>query len=506
MKEILHDRMFKSGSYRSQPEHAALYDALEVFMDRENREEFIEAMAKSPWKTSDIREAPSRSSKQKIAPQSEQPIDDVPILDDVYILDSKDTDATYFPKIKTKPDWLKPVLEEERPKILKPDWVVPSNDLPEIENNWANVITNAYKDLEENMLIRKTREIWNSSSNGTASRLGSRSSMEECYLLLTNQIDLVNPEGNRVVLDVGDKERRNTLSISKLKAAYYPDFVLEELVPSLWIESESEYDISAAYDISNWWFKHKEFYITRHSAPSDRRAIRSHIKILSVVSLKTFSRYGYTFLREIVLRSADYKEYKILEADFKNLHLNDFEDMHLLHLQGNLNHLSGADKVHLFNAVNMWIRNIVIRQRVEDLQLRIECYQTKLNLTQMSWDAIDFLFKEDYTIVHKPRAVIYRDRNNQKKMMRESEVHKFGDGTLIRILEKLDHMVKDYVLFKFNPGMEHRIWSEDDERRSKEFIKVIERRLKIRRIFRSLESFVSERLRDVDYRLIQRTE
>ncbi|GKF83241.1 hypothetical protein Tco_0244897, partial [Tanacetum coccineum] len=30
MKEILCDRMFESGSYRSQPEHAALYDALKV--------------------------------------------------------------------------------------------------------------------------------------------------------------------------------------------------------------------------------------------------------------------------------------------------------------------------------------------------------------------------------------------------------------------------------------------------------------------------------------------
>ncbi|GKC32213.1 hypothetical protein Tco_1039507 [Tanacetum coccineum] len=47
MKEILCDRMFKSGSYRSHPEHAALYNALEVSMDHENREELIEATAKS---------------------------------------------------------------------------------------------------------------------------------------------------------------------------------------------------------------------------------------------------------------------------------------------------------------------------------------------------------------------------------------------------------------------------------------------------------------------------
>ncbi|GJS86749.1 hypothetical protein Tco_0769385 [Tanacetum coccineum] len=79
--------------------------------------------------------------------------------------------------------------------------------------------------------------------------------------------------------------------------------------------------------------------------------------------------------------------------------------------------------------------------------------------------------------------------NNQKKIMRESEVHKFNDGTLTRIMEKLDHMVKDYVLFKFNRSMEHIIWSEHDKRRSKEFIEVIERRLKIRQIFRSFESF-----------------
>ncbi|GJY15410.1 hypothetical protein Tco_0385832 [Tanacetum coccineum] len=105
-------------------------------------------------------------------------------------------------------------------------------------------------------------------------------------------------------------------------------------------------------------------------------------------------------------------------------------------------------------------------------------YQTKLNLTQPDWDAFDFLFKEDYTIVSKPRVVIYRDMNEQKKMMRETE---------------------------FNPCMESRIWSETDRRRSKEFMELIERRLNIRRIFRSLESFVGGRLRDVDYRLIQRT-
>nr|GFA14046.1 hypothetical protein [Tanacetum cinerariifolium] len=178
------------------------------------------------------------------------------------------------------------------------------------------------------------------------------------------------------------------------------------------------------------------------------------MRILSVISLKTYKRYGYAFLKEIVLRRADYKEYIILEADLKNMHPNDFEDLYLLHLQGQLNHLSGDGRVHLFNAVNLWIWNVIIRKHIEDLQLRIESYQTKLNLTQPDWDASYFLFKEDYIIVSKPRVVIYRDKNDQKKMMRETEVHKFSDGTLTRILEKLDHMVKDFKLYEYNPGIE----------------------------------------------------
>nr|GEZ44926.1 hypothetical protein [Tanacetum cinerariifolium] len=90
--------------------------------------------------------------------------------------------------------------------------------------------------------------------------------------------------------------------------------------------------------------------------------------------------------------------------------------------------------------------------QVGDLQLSIESYQTKLNLIEPRWDASDFLFKEDYTIISKPKAVIYRDRNDQKKMLRENE---------------------------YNSGMEYRIWSEDDKRRSEAFMEVIKRRLKI---------------------------
>ncbi|GJT06445.1 hypothetical protein Tco_0840907 [Tanacetum coccineum] len=416
MKEILHQRMFEAGTYKSLPEHVALYEALEASMEWENIDEFLPpAPQSSAWETTDAREAPSSLSKQQFGPHAKQP----------------------------------PIPEEDRPETPEPDWPVPLNELPKPENNWANALANSYKDLEENKLLRKTSDM-GSFITWFCKRIGkkklSKSDLEgPAYKVLGYedrrgavadinedgfyQVDLVNPEGHRLVPDVS-KPLPLGGPPGQLKAAQYLDFGLEELVSSLWIESEREYDISVAYGISHWWFKCKELYIIKHSAPSDRSIVRSHMRILSVVSLKTYERCGYAFLKEIVLRRADYKEYKISEADLKNLHSNDFEDLYLLHLQG------------------------------------IESYQTKLNLTQPDWDASDFLFKEDYTIVSKPRAVIYIDRNDQKKMIRETEVHKFSDGTLNRILDKLDHMVKDFKLYEYNKGMEIRIWSEDDRRRS----------------------------------------
>ncbi|GJR04356.1 hypothetical protein Tco_0527340 [Tanacetum coccineum] len=105
--------MFESGSYRSHPDHTALYDTLELSMNRENREEFKEAMAKSRKRRYDDQDPPppppknSNQSKKKRhdpdASASKQPplADDVPTPEDVHVLDSEDTDAAYLPKIKT---------------------------------------------------------------------------------------------------------------------------------------------------------------------------------------------------------------------------------------------------------------------------------------------------------------------------------------------------------------------------------------------------------------------
>ncbi|GKB12229.1 hypothetical protein Tco_0846152, partial [Tanacetum coccineum] len=80
-------------------------------------------------------------------------------------------------------------------------------------------------------------------------------------------------------LRYGRKIGRPALSISKMKAAFYPDVGLEQLVPDqFWIEEECKYDIAAMYGISHWWFQRQSFYIDRFSSKGDHRAVRTHMR------------------------------------------------------------------------------------------------------------------------------------------------------------------------------------------------------------------------------------
>nr|GFC10738.1 hypothetical protein [Tanacetum cinerariifolium] len=199
-------------------------------------------------------------------------------------------------------------------------------------------------------------------------------------------------------------------------------------------------------------------------------------------------------------------EHVIAERDFKYLYPSDIEDLYMLNLQGHLNHLPPKDKNILTTAVNQWTRQLVIRQRVEDFQLGIESYQTQVNLTKPQWTATGFEYKHDYTVIESPRAVIFRDKYGVQMMMCFNEIHKFSDGTLLQIDVALDYRVKEFRINKLNPGLNTRFWTRKDVDQCNAFMFAIQRHLRIRRIFRNLESFVGRRVREGDYRLLRRTD
>nr|GEW30867.1 putative reverse transcriptase domain-containing protein [Tanacetum cinerariifolium] len=140
-----------------------------------------------------------------------------------------------------------------------------------------------------------------------------------CQRTITELVHLVKPHDlSFIVVDqehyCEETQLWPSLSISKKKAAHYPDFREQ-----MQIDEVCTYDISAAYGISHWWFNRQKFYIDRHDSPSHQREVRKHMRILSVVEIKAFSRYGYDYLSEIILRRANFQEHTIAEKDFKNM-------------------------------------------------------------------------------------------------------------------------------------------------------------------------------------------
>nr|GEV44252.1 hypothetical protein [Tanacetum cinerariifolium] len=113
---------------------------------------------------------------------------------------------------------------------------------------------------------------------------------------------------------------------------------------------------------------------------------------------------------------------------------------------------------HALWGVSHWGRKR--QRRVKDLQLGVESYQKRLNLT-------------------KPDT----------------------DGTLNDVRNALDDRLKG-IRMQYLP---QRIWRKGDKDRAATMIQAIDMMLKTRRIMRSLERFVGGRLYEGDFRILQRT-
>ncbi|GKC31485.1 hypothetical protein Tco_1038779 [Tanacetum coccineum] len=100
-------------------------------------------------------------------------------------------------------------------------------------------------------------------------------------------------------------------------------------------------------------------------------------------------------------------------------------------------------------------RRTVIQARVEDLQLGVESYQKKLNLTNPRTRDVDMSRKPTYTTLSNPQDVIYKDKPKQKRFMRADELHKFSNDTLISVRDTLSQMLHELHL-GYNKAMRRR--------------------------------------------------
>ncbi|GKD69256.1 hypothetical protein Tco_1323346, partial [Tanacetum coccineum] len=183
---------------------------------------------------------------------------------------------------------------------------------------------------------------------------------EEVYKATTDQLDWHNPEVSPVVL-MQLPSQRPRLHIMVISNGL-----------KIWSPTQSGVKESA-HDV----------YLKR--------------RIIAVTKLQIVKWHGYKHLDWITVRRDDDKLYTLKEGDFKRLRLQDIKDMLILLVQGKLTNLNVEDRLAFGVSLRMFTRSIVIQRHVKDLQLGVESYQKKLNITKPDTYISDIKRRDAYT-------------------------------------------------------------------------------------------------------------
>ncbi|GJY83363.1 gag-pol polyprotein, partial [Tanacetum coccineum] len=236
-----------------------------------------------------------------------------------------------------------------------------------------------------------------------------------------------------------------------------------QVIPQdFFINNDLEYlkggDLSRRYSTSGMKTKATTYEIKWikdlvHNLWSPVKDVYSRKRIIAVTRLTIMKKYDYDHLEEIKVRQDDQK---------------------------------------------LWI---VIQRRVEDLQLGVESYQKKLNLTKPDTFKSTLRNRTTYTAYSNPKGMIYKDLNNRNRLMCADELQKFSDGTLDDVQTVLYDIAKG-IRMEYLPK---RKWSRLDKRRARVMVQDIDKQLYERRLMQNLEKFVGGREYGNDLRLLERT-
>ncbi|GKD23526.1 hypothetical protein Tco_1225229, partial [Tanacetum coccineum] len=296
------------------------------------------------------------------------------------------------------PEWFKQPL---RPPTPDPEWNKRQVVLDQTMQPWFNQMVSASKDpLTYNDLMATPIGF---------SNIELEYNIQECFIALTDKLDWNNPEGDRYPFDLSKPLLlQGPLGHQTVAADYFFNNDLEYLKTS---------------DIEISKFSKQNIYSTN--------------AILGVKSVSVKKSHGHGHLEEIVVKRSDQQLYKFKECDFVDLHLNDIKDMLLFAVQQKLFHLDGNVIVNFIVALRMFTRSLILKRRVEDLQLGVKSYQKKLNITNPQKTFLEIKFKEPYTPSYDPLGIVYEDLDKHNRVLRADELYKFLDGTLKSVRDEI---------------------------------------------------------------------
>ncbi|GKA21119.1 hypothetical protein Tco_0701108 [Tanacetum coccineum] len=217
-------------------------------------------------------------------------------------------------------------------------------------------------------------------------------------------------------------------------------FVMNRLkIPNMTQEILVKYDQHAYLGTSYWGPKRQRFYGYESNLTSSKD-VYSRRRIIVVTRLKIMKMHDYGHLEEIKVHRDDH---------------------------------------------NLYTR-IVIQRRVEDLQLGVESYQKKLNLTKPDTYRSNLRNKTAHTSHSDPHGMIYVDQLKRKRLIRTDELHKFNDG----MLNDVQTALHDIAAGKRMEYLPMRKWSNLDKKRARVMVQDIDKQNYQRRLMRNLEKFV----------------
>ncbi|GJY21966.1 hypothetical protein Tco_0394532 [Tanacetum coccineum] len=205
-----------------------------------------------------------------------------------------------------------------------------------------------------------------------------------------------------------------------------------------------------------------------------------------------YFKNGNSEARKYVTSLHKIHAYPFPEDDLEELntrwyfHKNDIEDMYIMCINGKI---KDYRQTGLLKSLILFIRSCVYWERVQDYQMGKESYQQKINLTTptITFPGIE---KEKLLTITSDHVVglIYENSKQEKRVMNITEILKFCDATLKRVLEKVNKLNFDVKHGSADPNL-----NNEDAEYMMFYEEYIQDRLRHHDQMRCWESYVNGR-------------
>nr|GEW28446.1 hypothetical protein [Tanacetum cinerariifolium]GEW28473.1 hypothetical protein [Tanacetum cinerariifolium] len=290
-KDKLYRMMEKVKAFNKHLAHKALFDALALSLSVD--EDDMDMLPDQPTQKKRIRDDHDKEPSPDADKDSKKK-------------KRKDPKAPSSKKTKDQPSSSKGTTLSKSSKMIKQE---ESDDLLGTTFDFSNFVKQR---LKKNKLTKPDIEVFELLKGTCKSCIELEHHLEQRYLAFSDKLDWTNPKGDRIPQD------------------------LSKLIPLLGAPHR-------LYILADYFFN-KDLEYLRSGNLEERKYTASFTKAkaTSIVKISMEKEYGYGYLKEIVVKRANQKEYK-----FK-------EDMFLLYYQNKLQHLDGNIQSDLVVALRLY--------------------------------------------------------------------------------------------------------------------------------------------------------